>query len=70
MDDPSTAPPPRVNSAGGNMGIFEALAIWVAISIVFSASLGKILTMMDRRTTAREEEKRLQRRQVLTRASV
>jgi hypothetical protein len=52
------------------MGIFEALAIWVAISIVFSASLGKILTMMDRRTTAREEEKRLQRRQVLTRANV
>lgn len=51
------------------MGIFEGLAIWAAVSILFSISLGKVLTVADRRATAREEQKRVQRRQFLTRAN-
>jgi hypothetical protein len=48
------------------MGVMEALAIWFGVLILFSACLGKALQMADRRATAREEWKRVQRRDFLT----
>lgn len=51
------------------MGIFEVLAVWAAVLVLFSAVLGKLLTAADNWTTAREEMKRVQRRGMMTRSA-
>lgn len=51
------------------MGMLEALAIWAAVLVLFSAVLGKVLTAVDSWTTAREEMKRVERRGTMTRSA-
>ena len=47
------------------MGIFEALAIWVGTSVLFSVSIGKLLHALDQRHQQKAEVERQQRSRLL-----
>ncbi|HEY3930697.1 MAG TPA: hypothetical protein VGL89_20155 [Candidatus Koribacter sp.] len=39
------------------MGIVEGLAVWVSISLLFAAGVGKLLEVADRRTEVKNHQR-------------